>query len=114
MTTKATYCKLRDGSWGIRGGANLKEGARVLVSKKDGTTKAETVGRIIWSKDGVRIAALTRSGSARGERGRCANCGDACNPRYRLCLSCVEGGDRYCGGMSYYDSDGNFVLGEDD
>lgn len=49
-TKKITYTKLRDGNWGVRGPADqVLEGMRVVVTKKSGATKNETVGRIVWS-----------------------------------------------------------------
>ena len=32
----------------------------------------------------------------------------------RCCADCRDGGSRARGGMSYYDRNGNFVLGDDD
>ena len=49
----------------------------------------------------------------------CVNCGDslddyAIRKGYKRCLNCVDGGGNAHGGMSYYDRNGNFVLGDDD
>jgi hypothetical protein len=45
---KATFAKLTDGSWGIRGPASaVKVGATVEVAKKDGTAKNVTVTTIV-------------------------------------------------------------------
>jgi hypothetical protein len=63
MTT--TYTKLRDGSWGLRadGGTRLTVGAAVTVAKRDGTTKQEVVGKILWSGDGITLATIAPSAS---------------------------------------------------
>jgi len=51
--------------------------------------------------------ALSSSSYARGT-GTCSHCGDRCNPKFRTCYECANGG------QSYTDSRGNFVLGSDD
>lgn len=129
MSTSATYTQLRDGSWGIRVPGTARENESVTVTKKDGTTKTETVARILWSgrdsKSGqtVSLCAIARSSngsSGSHGTGRCADCGCALKPssRYRYCYDCGmehrDGGSRANGGMSYYDRNGNFVLGDDD
>jgi hypothetical protein len=67
---KVTYAKLNDGSWGIRADGALAVGQTVTVTKRDGTTKSETVGRVIWKGDGVTLAAIgtTPSSSANTTR----------------------------------------------
>ena len=57
QTTQATYTKLRDGSWGLRG-TGLSAGRSVTVSTKAGATKRETVGRILWTGDGIVLATI--------------------------------------------------------
>lgn len=53
----------------------------------------------------------------RHSTGQCADCGRPSKGYYR-CYDCSlerrDGGSRHKGGMSYYDSHGRFVLGEDD
>lgn len=49
----------------------------------------------------------------------CVNCGShlddyAQRKGYKRCLDCVDGGGGAHGGASYYDRNGNFVLGDDD
>ena len=51
--------------------------------------------------------------------GKCAKCHERMNEwerkhGMRLCADCRDGGSRARGGASYYDRNGNFVLGEDD
>ena len=86
-----TYAKLKDGSWGIRG-SGLTPGASVTVTKRDGSTKTETVGAVLWTApDGsVALASIAaRTGNRGGYRrnsgggGGChtdGNCSSVCNP----------------------------------
>ena len=73
----ATYTKTKNGDWGIRvTGAKPSEGCKVTVTKKDGSTKTETVEKVLWSGDGVHLCSITRSGGGRASGGRvCAECG---------------------------------------
>jgi len=64
--TTVTYTKLRSGDWGLRGPATiLSEGASVTVTKRSGETKPATVGRVLWSGDGVAIATIASSSTSR-------------------------------------------------
>jgi hypothetical protein len=57
-----TYTKLRDGTWGIRG-EDIKrgtEGCTVVVTKRDGSEKPETIGKVLWRGNGVGIATIRR------------------------------------------------------
>jgi hypothetical protein len=57
-----TYAKLKDGSWGIRAdGTALTVGQIVTVTKKSGETKSETVARVLWTGDGITLAAIVPS-----------------------------------------------------
>lgn len=68
-TAGVTYTKLRDGSWGLRGpAAALKPGASVTVAKRSGETKTETVGRVLWTGDGVAMTTIA-GGSAPARTG---------------------------------------------
>lgn len=88
-TTQAvTYTRLRDGSWGLRG-AGLTAGASVTVRRKDGQERAERVGKVLWTGDGVSLATIAGAGSSAGSSGSahrgpgmwcCAECGDRCGP----------------------------------
>jgi len=98
--TKITYTKLRDGSWGLRG-PSLTAGVTVAVSKKDGSQKHETVGRVIWQGDGVCLATIDscrdsspRTSSRRPSSGR--NVREVYRRRY--------GWDGVVGSSSYYTS----------
>lgn len=113
----ANYGKLNDGTWGLRvEGAVPATGDVVTVTKRDGTTKQETVGSILWqgttrsgkpgalctiggraqrpeplSVDGSR-AIWGRHWSQRGwgpEVRLCASgCGRRVSPKYAECYSC--------------------------
>ncbi len=109
----------------MRAAGKVSDGATITVTKKDGATKSERVSKVLWtgtdSKTGATISlcsiaqSSSSSDSSNGHRaGKCANCGASCNPRYRRCLDCVDGGGNAHGGQSYYDRNGNFVLGDDD
>jgi hypothetical protein len=63
----STYTKLRDGSWGVRVPGSTTPGSLVTVAKKDGTTKLETIGRVLWAGDGVALCTITPS-EARPQR----------------------------------------------
>lgn len=74
-----TYTKLRDGNWGLRG-EGLTEGSRVTVSKRDGSSKQETVGKVFWTDGQVCLAAIARGESFRAAtqdaaETECAECG---------------------------------------
>jgi hypothetical protein len=61
----ATYSKLNTGDWGVRiVGGKPNEGERVTVTKKDGTAKAEIVGRVLWSGQGVYLCTIAPKGAA--------------------------------------------------
>lgn len=56
--TTATFLKLRDGSWGLRG-KNLVEGTWVTVTRKDGAQKKIPVGQVVWTNsDGTNVARI--------------------------------------------------------
>lgn len=87
----ATYTKLRDGSWGLRATQPLQTGQSITVTKKSGETKAETVGRVLWTGNGVTLATIAQGGSSRSSRsagvrecgkrhgGRCCPTGGNCS-----------------------------------
>jgi hypothetical protein len=89
----ATYTKLRDGTWGLRG-AGLTAGRAVTVRKKSGETRQETVGRVLWTgPDGTCLATMVSSsapapqrhsdGRRNGGRRECDECGDYVTPGTR-------------------------------
>jgi len=57
----ATFKKLKDGSWGARvpAGMSVSPGATVTIKKADGSTKTETVGKILFTcDDGAKICTI--------------------------------------------------------
>lgn len=90
MTTAitATYAKLHNGNWGIRAKGIVTAGETVTVTKRDGTTKTETVGRVLFCKDGLSICAIEQASSSsrggrrgsRGARRECDECGEFVTP----------------------------------
>ena len=56
----ATYTKLKSGEWGIRSTSPVEPGSRVTVATKTGGSKTETVKKIIWSGNGVWLAAIAQ------------------------------------------------------
>lgn len=90
ITTTATYTKLRNGSWGLRLTHDANPGATVTVTRRDGSTKTEIVGRILWSDGRVALATIdARTGRPAGYRASAAGrCGCACHGRGGACQSC--------------------------
>lgn len=107
------YTKLKSGDWGLRGPVVELQKGTVQVVKKSGEVKTEVVAEIVATfPDGNGLATIgkTQSEATRRTpaRGFCEHCGDRCNPRYKTCQECSHGG------QSFYDRNGNFVLGSDD
>jgi hypothetical protein len=85
-----TYTKLRDGSWGIKVQGTASAGQTVTVTKRDGSSKAETVARVLWAGDGVAICSVANKGASSGRSGysgrrsggryECEECGDMVSP----------------------------------
>lgn len=92
-----SYTKLKNGNWGIRSTESIREGQSVTVTKKDGSTKSETVDKIIWNNNGVWLASLRRAPQpaqgrrrdpdAPGRNGMMPGCG-ACRSLGRMCKQC--------------------------
>lgn len=59
-----TFAKLQDGNWGIRG-EGLVAGAKVTVTKKDGSTKVVEVGAIVWTAPDGKVSLATVAGGAK-------------------------------------------------
>lgn len=55
-----SYTKLKSGNWGIRSTTAIAAGQTVTVTKRDGGTKLETVERVVWSGNGVWLAAIAQ------------------------------------------------------
>lgn len=83
----ATYTKLKSGNWGIRSTSELIPGQVVAVTTKAGATKMERVEHVVWSGNGVWLAAIAQSAPQRSSANRshrrapygkieCDECGD--------------------------------------
>lgn len=90
MSDSVTYAKLRDGSWGVRVTGSVREGQVVTVRKRDGSTKSETIAKVVWSSNGVSLCSIVaRQPQGRSRRGGgChtdGNCSSVCNPKTCPC-----------------------------
>jgi hypothetical protein len=54
---QASWTKLRDGSWGIKG-AGLTAGSTQRVAKRNGEVSLVTVDRVLWTDGTVAIATV--------------------------------------------------------
>jgi hypothetical protein len=93
----ATWTKLRDGTWGIRCTSAMKPGDACVVQKRDGTKATVTLGREVWSGNGVWLFSINSPGGvatkkrAPGKSLRpyeCEECGEFVRPG----TSCWETG----------------------
>lgn len=57
----ATYTKLKSGNWGVRIEGAAQAGQTITVTKRDGSTKSETIERVVWSGNGVSLCAIRQS-----------------------------------------------------
>lgn len=84
----ATYTKLNNGDWGIKVTGDIATGASVTVTKRDGSTKTEIVGKVVWTgKDKYsnaqvsictvqQVQRVSCRPAYRGGRRECDECGD--------------------------------------
>lgn len=98
-TNKASYKKLRDGSWGIQASSRqAAPGSTIQVQTKAGYVKTETIKAVLWTGDGKSICSIEpssrphRSTSSRKrsyEPGYAPikGCG-ACRQLGRMCKQC--------------------------
>jgi hypothetical protein len=96
MTT-ATYTKLQSGNWGVRVRGEIEAGDRITVTKKDGTTKVETIERVLWTGNGVSLCAINQRPAHTNYRG---SGGSSIERLYRN----KYGWDGVRGSASYYSS----------
>jgi hypothetical protein len=80
-----TYTKLKDGSWGVRVQGAASAGAVVTVTKKDGSTKQETVSRVLWQGDGLSLCTIRTTERKSGGCGCDESC---CRPRCSCDYTC--------------------------
>lgn len=103
----ASYTKLRDGTWGIRGPLPAPATGQVVsVQTKAGAVKSETVGRVLWTGTDYQgqpaylatIGARPSRGTAKARSGYgcdCEDCHGRC-PNCRCDALCVcRGGNIY-------------------
>lgn len=64
-TVNATYTRLRTGAWGLRAVGVIAPGQQVRVTTRDGRSKFETVGQIVFAGDGITVATTARDGEMR-------------------------------------------------
>lgn len=74
----ATYTKLKTGEWGIRSTYPINAGSRVVVSKKSGGSKLETIDRVLWSGNGIWLASIVPSPRQSGCGCSCDDCSRGC------------------------------------
>lgn len=76
---KASFMKLRDGSWGLRithaPNEVVQPGTSVTAFRKDGSAESKTIGMVVWSGDdkstpGMRCSLVTMSGGRASRWGR--------------------------------------------
>lgn len=92
------------------------EEARKLV---ENAPKQEATGKCAKCKRPVKPPFTVCYGCKQNADGKCAKCGEGMSKwerdrGMRLCSNCRDGGGNAHGGMSYYDRNGRFVLGDDD
>lgn len=63
--TGATWMRLRDGSWGLRGPASMTEGSLVTVTRRDGSSSQERVARVLWRGESEAYASVVQRGERR-------------------------------------------------
>lgn len=65
---EATYTKLRSGDWGVRVQGIPEPGQSVLVRRKDGKAKWETIHRVLWRGDGIALCSIVERSYRGGPR----------------------------------------------
>jgi hypothetical protein len=92
-----TYTKLKSGEWGIRAEGALKAGMTVVVSKKSGESRRETIGKVVFSGNGVSLATIDRRSGTDAYGNRVSNgesyAAGVLAPHGRRCPIC---GSREC------------------
>ena len=95
----------------------VKDQLKALGGRWDAKHKAWMVPDDKVAEAQALVAGAPKDTGPRRSFGKCADCGGPSKGYYR-CYDCSleyrDGGSRHKGGMSYRDSNGNFVLGDDD
>lgn len=94
----ATYTKLQSGEWGIRVTGTVSPGVTVPVSKKSGETKTETVGKVVWSGNGVSLCTI--AGATAAKKPSYTPTASRPGKTYRKSVQ-AGGGRGYCGDDCY-------------
>jgi len=93
-----TYTKLKDGSWGIRvAGEKPAIGAVLTIQKKDGSTRQETVSRVLWSEGGIVLCSIEAHRHRLGHMGQLMAEGSSYRAGYQAGLIAPRG-SRECEG----------------
>jgi formylmethanofuran dehydrogenase subunit E len=75
-----TYCKLKDGNWGLRSTEKLRDGDQVQVTKRDGSTKMERVDHKIYESKEFNLYAIDERKFNRYGEIDCDECGEYVQP----------------------------------
>ena len=73
-TNAATPCKLRNGDWGAKTSARIRQGDIVTITTRAGKSWDARISKIVWTGNGVAICATAsldrpqRSATARNSR----------------------------------------------
>jgi hypothetical protein len=74
----ASYTKLKSGEWGVRIVGTASAGQTITVTKKDGTSKQETITKIVWSGNGITLAAVAQRAPQASKSKSYSDCDDFC------------------------------------
>ena len=96
----ASWCKLRDGSWGVKVDGTATVGQSIKVAKNSGETQDVTIQRIVFSGNGVSLCAVSlpngTGAQSSGPRKKCWECGRSFTPSDAR-RNGGEWSDGYCG-----------------
>lgn len=56
----ASWTKLQDGSWGIRCEQAVAVGDSVMVERRDGQQKRETIDSVVWTNGSVWVCTVAK------------------------------------------------------
>src|SRR5690606_14665454 len=93
MTEKVTYRRTKSGQWVAYGPAHIvKAGSTVVVTKRDGSTKTETIEKVgkTFRVNGREMVYGYLARSTSSDRHPCAGCGRMIPARYAECRACED------------------------